>query len=194
MPLYFAYGSNMDVDAMASRCPRSKALGAARLMRHRFVIMGEGYANVVRDPRAMVHGVLWDIALSDMRALDAYESVSSGLYTKIQQAVFLARNADGVRKSARALVYVGRNGATGAARPGYMDGVIAAATSWALPETYIRELEGWRGSPARRFADPSTQKVETGRAMRATRAADRDSSGNIIVKPRFGSPMDGNRE
>ncbi|HEY6732614.1 MAG TPA: gamma-glutamylcyclotransferase, partial [Roseiarcus sp.] len=27
MPLYFAYGSNMDVAAMARRCPRSKALG-----------------------------------------------------------------------------------------------------------------------------------------------------------------------
>jgi hypothetical protein len=30
MPLYFAYGSNMDAAAMRSRCPNSAALGTAR--------------------------------------------------------------------------------------------------------------------------------------------------------------------
>ncbi len=33
MPLYFAYGANMDVAAMAKRCPSSKPLGLARLPR-----------------------------------------------------------------------------------------------------------------------------------------------------------------
>ena len=28
MPLYFAYGANMDVEAMARRCPRSKPLAS----------------------------------------------------------------------------------------------------------------------------------------------------------------------
>mgnify|MGYP002790472545 CR=1 FL=1 len=35
MPLYFAYGLNMDPAGMAQRCPRSKPLGLARLPRHR---------------------------------------------------------------------------------------------------------------------------------------------------------------
>ena len=39
MPLYFAYGSNMDVAAMAQRCPRSKLLGVARLPRHKVFII-----------------------------------------------------------------------------------------------------------------------------------------------------------
>ena len=30
MPLYFAYGANMDVEAMARRCPRSQAARASR--------------------------------------------------------------------------------------------------------------------------------------------------------------------
>jgi len=34
MPLTFAYGSNMDAQAMAQRCPRGKMLGRARLPRH----------------------------------------------------------------------------------------------------------------------------------------------------------------
>ena len=33
MPLYFAYGSNISAEAMARRCPRSKALNLARLAR-----------------------------------------------------------------------------------------------------------------------------------------------------------------
>ncbi|RYE82539.1 MAG: gamma-glutamylcyclotransferase, partial [Hyphomicrobiales bacterium] len=36
MPLYFAYGANMDIAAMRERCPRSTPLGLARLPRHRF--------------------------------------------------------------------------------------------------------------------------------------------------------------
>ena len=66
MPLYFAYGSNMDVDAMARRCPRSKALGLARLERHRLAVMREGWLTAVRNPSSAVHGVLWDLALSDI--------------------------------------------------------------------------------------------------------------------------------
>ena len=56
MPLYFAYGSNMDRAAMALRCPASKPLGLARLMRHRFFIMASGYASVARDPTRCVRG------------------------------------------------------------------------------------------------------------------------------------------
>jgi hypothetical protein len=87
MPLYFAYGSNMDVEAMRARCPRSTPLGAARLARHRFFIMQGGYASVMADPRRQVCGVLWDLALGDVRALDAYEDVKGGLYRKITQPV-----------------------------------------------------------------------------------------------------------
>jgi hypothetical protein len=43
VPLYFAYGSNMNVEAMARRCPRSKALGLGRLERHRLPVMREGW-------------------------------------------------------------------------------------------------------------------------------------------------------
>ena len=78
MPLYFAYGSNMSVEAMARRCPRSKAVGLARLERHRLAVMREGWLTAARDPRSAVHGVLWDLALSDMPALDRYEGLRAG--------------------------------------------------------------------------------------------------------------------
>jgi hypothetical protein len=147
MPLYFAYGSNMDVAAMARRCPASKPIGLARLPRHRLVIMREGYASVVRDPRREVRGMLWDLALADVPALDRYEGVAGGLYTKVQQSVLAASGAR------RALVYVGRDAGPGVPRPGYLEAVAAAARSAGLPDGYVRELE--RLSPRIGKADPA---------------------------------------
>jgi hypothetical protein len=143
MPLYFAYGSNMDRTAMAARCPASKPLGSARLVRHRFIVTGEGYASVLRDPRRTVWGLLWDMAFADMPALDRYESVASGLYVKLAQPVI---TGGGVR---RALIYVARSQAAGQPRPGYLEGVLTAAREAGLPDDYVREIAAWspQGGP-----------------------------------------------
>lgn len=137
MPLYFAYGANMDAAAMAVRCPRSVLIGRGRLNRHRFIVMREGYASVMRDPRATVWGVLWELALADVPALDRYEGVAAGLYTKAYQPV---TTEGGVK---RALIYFGRSTATGAPRPGYLENVLEAAAAAQLPPPYIAELRGW---------------------------------------------------
>ena len=140
MPMCFAYGANMDAAAMASRCPRSKAIGPARLARHRFAIMPNGWGNVVFDPAQTVHGVLWDLDLADVAALDAFEEIDRGLYRKIVKPV--VKTGGG---SVQALIYVG---AGEGGRPGadYIAGIIAAARAWDLPPRYIAELE--------RFATP----------------------------------------
>lgn len=137
MPLYFAYGSNMDRAAMLQRCPASKPVGIGRLMRHRFIIFDEGYATVVRDPRRAVWGMVWDLALADVPALDRYESLSTGLYSKVVQPVVTAQG------SRRAIVYIGRSAKPGTPLPGYMEGVVEAAQHAGLPEDYIRSLGMW---------------------------------------------------
>ncbi|SFG49523.1 gamma-glutamylcyclotransferase family protein [Methylobacterium gossipiicola] len=137
MPLYFAYGANMDAAAMAARCPGSRLIGQGRLNRHRFIVMREGYASVVRDPRATVWGVVWDLALADVPALDRYEGVAGGLYTKAYQPITLQGGAK------RALIYLGGSSAPGTPRPGYLEAVLAAANAAQLPSVYIAELRGW---------------------------------------------------
>src|SRR5215217_7609884 len=134
MPLYFAYGSNMDVAAMAERCPASRPIGIARLPRHRFMIAREGYATVARDPRRTVWGILWDLALADVPALDRYEGVARRLYVKMAQPVLSER---GPR---RALVYVARSTAPGPPRLGYVEGVLAAAEAAGLPAAHLKEI------------------------------------------------------
>ncbi|PPD40378.1 MAG: gamma-glutamylcyclotransferase [Methylocystis sp.] len=135
MPLHFAYGSNMGVEAMARRCPRSKRLGRARLPRWRFVILPSGFASVVPDPRASVHGALWEVPVSDVMALDRYEQVGQGLYVK--KMIPVLREPFG---SAPALVYIGAAPAMGAAWPGYLADIIAAAQALELPATYVGYL------------------------------------------------------
>ena len=139
MPFYFAYGSNMDAAAMRARCPKSRPLGQARLARHRFAVMADGHATVVRDPNRDVHGVLYDLAQSDVPALDRYEEVSRGLYAKASQPVLRAQGAP-----VRALVYVGcaLASADGRPKPGYLESIVAAARENDLPAAYVDFLAG----------------------------------------------------
>jgi gamma-glutamylcyclotransferase (GGCT)/AIG2-like uncharacterized protein YtfP len=142
MPLYFAYGLNMDPVGMAQRCPTSRALGPGRLPRHRFIVTTDGYASVIRDPRENVHGVIWDCSLADIRTLDKFEDIASGLYVKISQPIIVPGGAK------RALIYVGRSGEIGRPKAGYMETVIASARQWKLPEPYIGTISRFlEGSP-----------------------------------------------
>ncbi len=120
---------------MARRCPRSRLLGRARLPRWRFVALPSGFASVVPDARAAVHGALWDVAVSDVGALDRYEDLGRGLYAKRIMPVL--REPVG---SAPALVYVGAAPNQGAAPPGYLAEIIAAAQALELPQSYVDYL------------------------------------------------------
>lgn len=143
MPLYFAYGANMDRAQMAARCPASTPVGIARLMRHRVVIMREGWASVAPAPGGAVWGVLWNLALRDVPALDRFESLHTGLYTKIVQPVVTERGAR------RALLYVGRASEGGTPQPGYLEGVVAAAEAAGLPTAYCASLRALHPDAAR---------------------------------------------
>ena len=135
MPLHFAYGSNMDAAAMARRCPRARLLGPARLAGWRFALMPSGYATLLPDPRARVHGALWDIPVADWAALDRYEQLAAGLYAKRSLRV-LRPPAGG----AQALVYLGARPELGAAPRHYLEEIVAAARELALPADYLAYL------------------------------------------------------
>ena len=150
MPLTFAYGSNMDAQAMALRCPRGKMLGRARLPRHRVALLPDGYATVVRDAAATAHGVLWDVSFGELAALDRYEGVAQGGYVKISQPVLREGGAP-----VRALIYFGRPGTRlGRAPDDYMAKIVAAAVGAGLPGDHVdflRRLGGQDLAPPTRF-------------------------------------------
>jgi hypothetical protein len=141
MTLHFAYGSNMSRRLMRARCPHAQALGTATLAGWRFVITPDGVGSIVPCAGAIVLGVLWRVTPRDLAAINAYESLDSGLYLRRWLSV---RRGGG---RAAALVYIARRKGEGTPRPGYIDVVVSAGRDWSLPEPYLRSIRRW--SPSR---------------------------------------------
>lgn len=81
--LYFAYGSNLNVEQMAHRCPRAEPV--CRYSISGLKLAFKGVADVVEDEDSVVHGALWKITDECERALNKYEGYrvdQSGLYVK----------------------------------------------------------------------------------------------------------------
>jgi gamma-glutamylcyclotransferase (GGCT)/AIG2-like uncharacterized protein YtfP len=146
MTLCFAYGANMERAAMRRRCPGAFPLGPALLRGWRYVIVG-GYGSVEPAAGMGVFGVLWRLAPRDLAALNAFESLDSGLYRRVMLTVEFHE------ERVRALVYIGRRRGSGRPKPGYQERLVAAAQEWRLPERYVAELR--RHAPGYRGARPA---------------------------------------
>ncbi len=133
---YFAYGSNMDVQQMAVRCPDAVVVGTACLPGHRFLINTHGVATVVPSHGVAVYGVLWRISKADEASLDHYEGVAVGFYRKVITRV---RFDEG--NAADALIYVARDDNPGRARPSYLERVVTAAEHHRLPDAHLAVLQ-----------------------------------------------------
>ncbi len=75
--LYFAYGSNINLDQMAYRCPAAEVVGPVVLENYRLLFRGNyrgsGVATIAPRKGGKVHGLLWKITPACERSLDAYE-------------------------------------------------------------------------------------------------------------------------
>ncbi|HUN48934.1 MAG TPA: gamma-glutamylcyclotransferase family protein [Stellaceae bacterium] len=129
----FAYGANMIAADMAARCPAAREIGTVILPGWRFAIMGRGYATILPEAGAAVHGVLWWITPDCERILDQFENVAGGLYHRETLTV----------AAAPALVYLGNGPATGRPRAGYLEPIVAAAEARGFPPAYVAELRRW---------------------------------------------------
>ena len=133
---YFSYGSNMASAGMQQRCAAPAILGVATVPGYRFRIAKRGYATMVPDPGSIVHGLLWSLTEGDLTALDRYEGVPTGEYTRTTIAVPFRGD------QLEAQVYLAADPAPGKPRPGYLETVIQAARDLGLPHAYIAALEG----------------------------------------------------
>lgn len=78
--LYFAYGSNLNLEQMRRRCPRAVPLGKYFLQDARLVF--RGVADCIYEPGSQCPGGIWRITPNCEEALDRYEGVRSGMYSK----------------------------------------------------------------------------------------------------------------
>lgn len=81
--IYGAYGSNMNLEQMAHRCPKAKVIGSGILKDYKLTFRGryKGVANIEPCKGKEVQIVLWEISDECERALDIYEGYPS-LYVK----------------------------------------------------------------------------------------------------------------
>jgi len=80
--LYFAYGSNINLEQMAYRCPGAKVFGPAALEGYELLFRGNssrgyGVATIAPKEGSRVEGLLWRITPANERSLDIYEGYPS---------------------------------------------------------------------------------------------------------------------
>ena len=138
---YFAYGSNLNLGQMESRCPGAKFLKRGILPGYRFIIYSHGYASVTRDEEATVWGGIWQISNSHLVSLDRYEGISSNIYYR---EIIPVCPGDKTPKLMDCEIYFGADSMEGVPHPGYMEIVIQGARDCGLPEEYIaNSLNPW---------------------------------------------------
>lgn len=77
--IYFAYGSNLNKDEIAIRCPNAKCLGSSFLKGWQLVF--RSYLTIEKKKGEEVPIGIWDVPDEDMKYLDRYEGYPQ-LYRK----------------------------------------------------------------------------------------------------------------
>lgn len=71
--LYFAYGSNINLEQMAYRCPDASVVGPVTLENYELLFRRGGFATIAPCEGGKVHGLLWSLTPDCERSLDRYE-------------------------------------------------------------------------------------------------------------------------
>jgi len=150
VPVYAAYGSNMDPKQMAQRAPHSPMRGTGWLQGWRLTFGGEdigwagALATIVEDPGSQVFVVLYDVPEWDEPLLDQWEGAALGLYRKIRLPV---ATLDG---DVVAWFYVLDDYEGGLPSAHYLGILADAAEKAGAPDDYVRDL---RNRPCKSLGD-----------------------------------------
>ena len=153
--LYFAYGSNINLEQMAVRCPAAQVVGPAVLDGYELLFRGNrrgtGVATIEPLPGSQVHGLLWKLTPECERSLDVYEGYPR-LYEKenITPAVL-----DGYE-----LLFRGNRRGTGVATIEPLPGSQVHGLLWKLTPECERSLDVYEGYP--RLYEKENITVRTG--------------------------------
>jgi gamma-glutamylcyclotransferase len=146
---YFAYGSNLDPDQMAARCPSAAFAGRAVLEGHALAFTRWstrrrcGVADVVPAPGGRVWGVVYTMSEADGLRLDGFEGYAPGRawnwYTRVERTVAL--DGDPQRPLvATTYEVVERADVPFAPSRAYLDHLVRGAAHWQLPDAYQAHL------------------------------------------------------
>lgn len=72
MKYYLAYGSNLNIEQMARRCPGARPVGVTEIQNYELVFR-RGYLTIEPKKGAWVPVGIWEISEENEKALDRYE-------------------------------------------------------------------------------------------------------------------------
>jgi len=128
--LYFAYGSNMNIEQMNQRCPTAKKYANGIIQGWKMIINSKGVATIIRQNNSVVEGVIWIVFDADIKELDKREGISKNIYKKTYINV---KNKHGVDVC---IVYIATDQTLGMPRPGYIELIHTGAHDNNLYESY----------------------------------------------------------
>ncbi len=128
--MYIAYGSNLNLEQMAFRCPSAEVVGASVMRNWRLVF--KGVATIERCKGSSVPVLVWHIQPSDEEALDAYEGWPR-LYRK--ESVRVRLNG----RQVRAMVYIMNGGRESPPSPFYYGTIHLGYESSGFDTNILRE-------------------------------------------------------
>ena len=105
---YLAYGSNLNIKQMKSRCPNAKILGTAKIKDYELLFKGSktgSYLTIEKKENSFVPVTVWEITETDEKALDRYEGFPYFYYKKEIRVQYKGIRT-GKHRTIRAFAYI----------------------------------------------------------------------------------------
>lgn len=134
--LYAAYGSNLCIEQMGYRCPTARIVDTTWLKDHKLVFQGHTYgahANVIPSKGDSVPLAIWEVTPEDEKALDRYEGVKGGYYTREFVTVEV------LGKKQKVLIYIMTPHDYGIPTDMYLGTIAQGYEDFGLPAAYLNE-------------------------------------------------------
>jgi gamma-glutamylcyclotransferase (GGCT)/AIG2-like uncharacterized protein YtfP len=146
--LYFAYGSNLSLEGMTTRCPDSEPVARATLAG--WTLTFRGVADIERREGDRVQGALWAISDRDLDRLDRYEG-----YPRMYDRELVEARTDWGKVVA--LTYVMKDDYLGLPSSSYYGTIKRGYEQWGLP---TRDLDIARARVRKRLHGLGLRRFE----------------------------------
>ena len=127
--LYIAYGSNINLEQMAFRCPHSKAVGTSEIKDYELEF--RGVATIVPKKGSTVPVLIWELDERDLPALNRYEG-----YPRLYRQEEMSFDFDG--KQYEGMAYLMNYGELSPPSQQYYNTILQGYKENGLDEKYLQ--------------------------------------------------------
>ncbi len=128
--LYIAYGSNINLEQMAFRCPHSKVVGTSEIKN--FELEFRGVATIVPKENTSVPVLIWELDERDLPTLNRYE-----VYPRLYRQEEMSFELNG--QSYKGMAYLMNRGEISPPSQQYYDTILQGYRENGLDESYLQK-------------------------------------------------------